>query len=235
VNAGEGFLIKMNADDILIYNVPVGEKLIQNKDSKCEYFKFENGNPAEAVYTMYIEGLDVGDEIAAYDGDIMVGSLKINSSNVFENELPVFGTLIKGQGYATGHKIIIKVLDNKTKQIADFDYEFLNPYDDAYTSEIFPNDDGKYSILNFSKNISVASDLSKTINIYPNPAKETVNIVSENIINKIEIFNISGQNISSSVENSNNVRVDVEDLSQGVYLVKIHTFNNIIIKRFTIK
>jgi len=34
--------------------------------------------------------LEIGNEVAAYDGDKMIGAARINSENAFENELPVF-------------------------------------------------------------------------------------------------------------------------------------------------
>ena len=42
---------------------------------------------------MYITVLEIGNEVAAYDGDKMIGSVRINSKNAFENELPVLFVL----------------------------------------------------------------------------------------------------------------------------------------------
>ncbi len=53
---GEGYLVKMNNPDILIYPV-TDEKSTDTKKIKPEYFNFEGGNAAEPVYTMYIAGL----------------------------------------------------------------------------------------------------------------------------------------------------------------------------------
>ncbi|MCD4747147.1 MAG: PKD domain-containing protein, partial [Bacteroidales bacterium] len=61
-----------------------------NGDSSTVHYIFKGGNPAEAVYTIYIAGLEAGDEIAAYDGTVMVGAKKTTSQNALQNELPVF-------------------------------------------------------------------------------------------------------------------------------------------------
>jgi len=37
-----------------------------------------------------------------------VGALKVNSEETFDNELPVFSTLVNGQGYEAGNLIYIK-------------------------------------------------------------------------------------------------------------------------------
>jgi len=230
----EGYLIKMFADGVLIYPEN-GEKSIITSSIKTNNFIFEGGNAADPVYSLYIAGLELGDEIAAYDGDVLIGSLKINSLNAFKNELPLFNTINSGQGYVAGHKVNVKVWDNKTSQVVNFESELLNPYGDAYTSDLYPGEDGEYSVLNITKNIPFRNDASSTLNIYPNPAKESINITSDNIIDKIEIYSISGQSIYSSVENSNNISVNIQELTQGVYLLKVFTLNDIVVKRFAVK
>ncbi|MBI9039738.1 MAG: hypothetical protein JEY97_16550, partial [Bacteroidales bacterium] len=83
----EGYLVKMFAEGEIIYPASVkssGKTLVYPTN-----FIFEGGNAADPVYTIYINGLEIGDEIAAFDGEKMIGSTRINSENVFENELPV--------------------------------------------------------------------------------------------------------------------------------------------------
>jgi len=78
-------------------------------------FNFNGGNPADAVYTLYVSGLEIGDEVAAFDGDKMIGALKISSTYDFDNELAVFSTLSEGKGYVEGNPIILKIWNNSTK------------------------------------------------------------------------------------------------------------------------
>ncbi|MBI9038747.1 MAG: hypothetical protein JEY97_11490, partial [Bacteroidales bacterium] len=85
--SGEGYLVKMFAEGEIIYPASVKSSGITRITPT--QFIFEGGNPAEAVYTIYVAGLNIGDEIAAFDGEKMIGSTRINSENVFENELPV--------------------------------------------------------------------------------------------------------------------------------------------------
>jgi PKD repeat protein len=232
-SSSEGYLIKMLADGEIIY--PVAAKSSGKRTSVPTHFIFEGGNPADPVFTIYIEGLDIGDEVAAFDGDEMVGALKINSRNTFDNDLPVFNTIVSGQGYAPGKPMTLKVWDNKTNRQIGVNFEFSNPYGDAYNSNIFPGEDGEYSILNITKNTMRSDDLSSRISIYPNPAKDEINIVSDGIINKIEIMNSSGQILITNVENLQKICFNVESYSSGVYFIKIYTQKSIINKMIVIQ
>ncbi|MBO5957233.1 MAG: M28 family peptidase [Bacteroidales bacterium] len=59
------------------------------------------------------------------------------------------------------------------------------------------------------------------VNIFPNPAKNTLTLTSEsNVINEVEIVNALGQIVKEfSFETS--ITVDIKDLNSGVYFVKI--------------
>ena len=224
VNAGEGFLIKMNADDILIYNVPVGEKLIQNKDSKCEYFKFENGNPAEDVYTIYIDGLEIGDEVAAYKGNTILGSTIITSENLYSNDMPVFSVLNEGQGYIAGEPILLKVWSNGEEAVANFEMKSIY---DSYVSNVYPANDGKFSFVKITKNLAF---LENTV-IFPNPTTDIINISSSVKINNVVIYNYVGQRVYEG----KSTKINTSKLDTGVYIIRIETVRGIQTHKLTLK
>ena len=60
---------------------------------------------------------------------------------------------------------------------------------------------------------------------YPNPVKNTLNLSYNQEISNVEIFNLLGQRVSASTINANQGQVDMSNLSNGVYLVKV-TSNN---------
>ena len=57
-----------------------------------------------------------------------------------------------------------------------------------------------------------------SFSVYPNPTKGVVTIQSESSIYKIEIYNQSGQLIISE---TNRDKIDISDLNQGIYFVKV--------------
>ncbi|MBI9038755.1 MAG: right-handed parallel beta-helix repeat-containing protein [Bacteroidales bacterium] len=200
----------------------------KRKSKEAVKFDFEGGNPAEAVYTLYIKGLNIGDEIAAFDGDILVGTIRINSEKAFENELPVFSTLTNGVGYIEGNPITFKVWSDNKIVSADFIMESIY---DSYVSDVFPEEDGRYSILNITK---YTSDLSDDLIVYPNPSNGIINIFSNEIVKKVEILNLSGQSINTKIENSKEISIDLSYLNPGVYFIRLYSITKIRIKKILI-
>lgn len=66
-----------------------------------------------------------------------------------------------------------------------------------------------------------------SIKLYPNPVTEGYFTINANIqIRKVEISNILGQLVlSEELEPSNSVRLDINNLETGIYLIKI-TFSS---------
>ena len=67
-----------------------------------------------------------------------------------------------------------------------------------------------------------------SFSIYPNPTTTELNILSSNKIEKVEVYNLTSQLQSLSYKN----KVDVSDLSAGIYFVKIFSENGVLIKKF---
>ena len=60
---------------------------------------------------------------------------------------------------------------------------------------------------------------------YPNPVGNILNIIAEEPISEIEIVNAMGQVVYRADVNSDNAVCDVEGLTAGVYIVRIHGTN----------
>ena len=71
------------------------------------------------------------------------------------------------------------------------------------------------------------SEVETSIDIFPNPANDILNIISSEIISEIEIVNTLGQVVYRREVNSNNAVCDVNGLASGVYVVKIHHFDKL--------
>ena len=64
--------------------------------------------------------------------------------------------------------------------------------------------------------------IEKTTEVYPNPAKDNLNIVSyAELINSVEVYNLSGQKVLSKKVNATTTRLNTNSLSKGVYIVDI--------------
>ncbi len=90
------------------------------------------------------------------------------------------------------------------------------------------NADGNFVIdrIVFSNNSTLSTadfNLSKTL-IYPNPAKDVVNISSSSDISTVKIMDITGKLVLSATTLSNN-SINVSNLKTGVYILNITLIN----------
>lgn len=77
----------------------------------------------------------------------------------------------------------------------------------------------EYSYSIDLQNVGLEDDSDLSANVFPNPAKEFVNIEINNR-SKIELFSINGQLLISNFK-SNSHRLNLSDFSRGTYLLKI--------------
>ncbi|HWS59332.1 MAG TPA: T9SS type A sorting domain-containing protein, partial [Flavobacterium sp.] len=75
------------------------------------------------------------------------------------------------------------------------------------------------------------NSVNKKINIYPNPTTGLVTISNEDnlTIDKIEIVNVLGKTVATKTENTS--QVDITSLSNGMYVFKIYSGENVSIKK----
>ena len=110
------------------------------------------------------------------------------------------------QSTATREKVVI-FFDINNAASADLS-------DDVFLMDRFTF--GEFATLSNSK-ISI-SDVS----LYPNPAKDFVNISAAEKIDFISIYDLTGRVVLKSEPNKENFNLNVTDLSKGVYLVKLN-------------
>lgn len=79
-------------------------------------------------------------------------------------------------------------------------------------------------------NVSVELDATASVKdlsqfgftVYPNPVKDVLNLNAQTPIEKIEIFNLLGQQVLSTNLNKTSAQINVSNLTDGVYLMKTH-------------
>lgn len=78
--------------------------------------------------------------------------------------------------------------------------------------------------------LSVKEDNTLSFNVYPNPVKDIINIEAENI-DLVEIYDIYGRRHNMTYVNGNNIQIEINDLSEGIYFVKIYSEGNSSVKK----
>ena len=230
--SGEGYLVKMFADGEIVY--PMAAKSSGRINIFPIYFSLTDGNPADPVYTIYAKGFSIGDEIGVYNGETLSGSGVIVSDNILENPIPVFSNL-----YKAGNKPTIKVWDkSENKEYILSDYTFSNPYGDAWTEDVFPVEDGEYSLMHFSTTGISDENMINNISIYPNPSKGIFNISLEGIEGNIQIkvLDLRGKEISNlELSEAVSTKLDLTELVAGVYFISFSCKDFSDVKKIVIK
>jgi hypothetical protein len=79
--------------------------------------------------------------------------------------------------------------------------------------------------------------ISSKFTLYPNPAKEFITISSPNVeIKTIQINDINGRFVKDiDVNNSNEVEINISNLSQGIYFIKIISEKETVTKKLIVE
>ena len=73
----------------------------------------------------------------------------------------------------------------------------------------------------------VDEQVQSATQVFPNPAKELVNIASEFTINSVIVYNFSGQVVANEKVNGNEYQVNVNQYQPGIYVFQISTAKGI--------
>lgn len=75
-----------------------------------------------------------------------------------------------------------------------------------------------------------------TLNVYPNPAKTQVTVTSSSSIDRIEVTNILGQEVyENATVGANQTTINVADLQNGAYFVRVYSENCVITRKLIVK
>ncbi len=69
------------------------------------------------------------------------------------------------------------------------------------------------------------NEFTNQVTMFPNPAKDVVNISTQKQINTIRIYNLLGQEVLYVKGNSNTMQVNTSNLTTGNYIVKVEAGN----------
>ena len=101
----------------------------------------------------------------------------------------------------------------------------IDPYNEAYMNKTYPEEDGLYSIIKFTKGINNIENVRESISIFPNPSDGIITIsikgMDENILVKVfdvhgndyRFFEIEGTRIITTQQ------LDLKELAAGVYFI----------------
>ena len=126
---------------------------------------------------------------------------------------------VEEQGWRTANSMPVVPTDNELSNVDNhtFKIDWLRTYK--------PN--SSLSIEDIS--------LETNIEVFPNPASSIIKIDSNQLINKVECYDLKGQLVASDAYRDASVVFNIERLAKGVYLLKISSENGQITHQRLIK
>ena len=83
-------------------------------------------------------------------------------------------------------------------------------------------------------NVNVNELGALKLNVYPNPAKDEVVIEAQSDIQQVTLMGVNGALLEERKANSQNVKLNLEGYSQGIYVVRVVTEEGVITKRISL-
>ncbi len=151
-------------------------------------------------------------EDATYRAEFAIDRFTITVESADE----AMGTVSEGGTYDYGSEIQISATARDGYQFVSWgDGNTDNPRTIAVVT------DATY-IASFVSVVGIEEASALEVNLFPNPATDILNITSSETISEIEIVNTLGQVVKRIEVNSDNAVCNVEDLTSGVYVVRIY-------------
>jgi len=225
--AGEGYLVQVRSDGILpINNQYEKSATTGSADLETVYFipNFEgNGKDHMNINLIGLKdaGLQVGDEIAAFDGEICVGATKLSTEDLNKNSASIIASASDADqvnGFTENNDIKLKYWHVDSNSKSELSLSILDG------NLIYNKYGSMFAMLN--KQMPGIDDNglnSLEIDMYPNPAINNVTISFSDlpeIRSKIILMDMNGKQLQSREVQSTHEVFDLQSYPTGVYLVK---------------
>lgn len=151
------------------------------------------------------------------------------SNDIWIVELDSSGNLIADKTYGTNST----ESPEQILQTSDGNYVVVSSVDDLSGDNTeATNGDTDYWLFKLNKSTLSVSSIEKniTLNVYPIPATNEINISTNEIIGFVQIINTTGKVVSSI--NSPTKNIDISELALGLYVLRLYSESRIINKLF---
>ena len=226
---GKAYKIKLSADATLTIQKSYPKSIvIMSQSEQNEYFTTQiEGNGVDHMNINIINiresGIVAGDELAAFDGDLCVGILKVTERHIIDGYASIaasYSTDDKLQtGFKVGDPIQVKIWNPISGEVSTVQTDILSgQFTYAKNASVLI----KIVSLTTSTGINAFNQLVK-IDVYPNPGngKVTVHFSQMPVTgSQIDILDLSGRKITSRMVSDISEEFNLQQQSAGLYIVK---------------
>jgi hypothetical protein len=238
---GKGYRIYAN-DNVNLTIQPnyLKSALISASTQQTEYFSTAyEGNGTDHMNINIVglqeSGWTVGDELAAYDGEICVGALKITSKHLLSGIASLVSSSSTDEhnknGFTSGNQIIIYSWNKKTREQTSVQTEILDG------DRIFAKNASVLLKMTGLTTVLKQLDQLVKIDVFANPCRGNFTVrLSEMTVNdgRIDILEGSGRMINSRVISDLSEVFNLQNQASGLYLVKTIIGSNSIIHKLIV-
>ncbi|ROI05610.1 T9SS C-terminal target domain-containing protein [Chryseobacterium sp. G0240] len=182
---------------------------ITEKSASSSDFVFQLVNNTAQLYVTQIR--------CRYDGKVMVPTTVWNDTGSTWNINTWYRFKVEGTSanmkYYLNDVLIYTGAPMSTNNIDQIRFVHDNWSGTAYIDNIKINNESSLSTKDIAKN-------SETLSIYPNPATDIIKINTSNKIKHVEVYDLTGKRMNVTLDRD---KVDVRNLSAGVYLLNVET------------
>jgi polyhydroxybutyrate depolymerase len=109
---------------------------------------------------------------------------------------------------------------------------YYTPVNDIdYTNEIWRFFSNKFTVTtNINNEISL-----NDVKIFPNPAENVVSVRCNQLITKIEVYNLIGAKIFEQTNNAKTIGFDASEMNSGLYVLRVYSSNGFTDRKFMVK
>ncbi len=239
---GKAYKVCVSSDAVLTIqaNYPKSGVLLAQTE-KSEYFSTNvEGNGSNHmninIFGIQESAISVGDELAAFDGDVCVGVLKITERNILDGYACLIASNETGgvnlDGFKEGNAIKIYSWNQNTGDESIVETEIIKgqlTFEKSASVQV--------KLKSLKTGIKNIDDVAK-IDLYPNPSNGKVTVRFSELPaagSTIEIFDVSGRKITSRLISNDSEVFNLDNQLSGLYIVKTNIGSTQIIHKLIIK
>ncbi len=196
-----------------------------NGDNYISFYSYNDASKSYYIATPELTNID-GTRQLLFDARVVIGSIKVQVGTI-ENAGD-FSTFV---AHGTDHTIVGNTLSTyKSIAIpATANHKHIAlKFNAAAAHQAIAVDNIVWRVFEEEPPTSVSNIDANAVQLYPNPVNGGVlNIANNSIIKEVVVYDVTGKKVLTTQPNATNTTLNVADLNNGIYMVRVQTQNGV--------